>query len=77
MAVEPFNAPDLKDSSGVRWTERDKQNLRLLMADRRETAVSNIIKWALEEQAEPVRQRWLESAARIAAEEEAKERADG
>jgi hypothetical protein len=72
--TEPFNIPDLRDSTGIRLSERDKQNLRLLMLDRRETVVSNIIKWALEEQASPVRQRWLATAARIAQEEEA---ADG
>lgn len=69
---EPFNVPDLKDSSGVRWTKKDKQNLRLLMAERREKSVSNIIKWALEQQAEPVRQRW-----QAAVNERAKEQSDG
>jgi hypothetical protein len=55
---EPFRVPDLQDRAGVRWTDRDKQNLRILMASRRVTSVSDIIKWALEEQAAPVRERW-------------------
>lgn len=72
----PFNAPDLKGSVGLRLSKEDKQNLRLLMADRRETNLSNIIKTCIAEAAEPVRQRWLATAARIAREEEEAE-ADG
>jgi hypothetical protein len=70
--TEPFNIPEIKDQVGFRPTDRDKQNLRLVMADQRETSVSNIIRWALEEQAAPVRQRWRENAER-----RAKEAGDG
>jgi hypothetical protein len=72
--TEPFNIPDLRDSTGIRLSERDKQNLRLLMVDRRETNLSDIIRACIAEQAELVRQRWLATASRIAQEEEA---ADG
>lgn len=65
--TELFELPDLKDSVGLRLTEEDKQNLRILMADRREAVVSNVIKACIAEQAEPVRQRWTEAASRIAA----------
>lgn len=75
--TEPFTLPDLKDSVGLRLSKRDKQNLRLLMADRGETNLSNIIKECIAEQAEPVRQRWLATATRIAREEEEKERQAG
>lgn len=70
MADEPFSPPDLKASIGLRLTEADRQNLRLLMLDRRETVVSNIIKACIAEASELVRQRWTDTAARIAREEE-------
>jgi hypothetical protein len=70
--TEPFTLPEIKDQVGFRPTERDKQNLRLLMANRRVTSVSDILRWAVEQQAEPVRQAWRE-----AAERRAKEAQDG
>lgn len=59
--TELFSLPDLKDSVGLRLTEEDKQNLRILMADRREAVVSNVIKACITEAAAPVRQRWQDS----------------
>lgn len=53
-----FNLPDLKDSVGVRLDEQAKKDLRILMADQCETSVSNIIRWAIAQQAAPVRERW-------------------
>jgi len=67
---EPSDIPDLKERTSIRWTKRDKQNLRLLMLDQRVTSVSDAVRHALEQQAEPVRQRWTEAASRIAQEEE-------
>lgn len=68
MSDKPFELPEIKDRAGVRWTERDKQNLRLIMADRQVSNVSDIIKWCVEQQAKPVRQRWQEAADRRAKE---------
>lgn len=75
--TELFNLPDLKDSVGLRLTEEDKQNLRILMADRREAVVSNVIKACITEAAEPVRQRWQDSLDRRAAVEETGTHDDG
>jgi len=74
---EPFRVPEIKDSMSFRPTREDKQNFRILMADRRVTSVSDIIRWAVAQQAEPVRQRWTEAASRIAQEGEADERPHG
>jgi hypothetical protein len=38
------------------------------MANRRVTSVSDILRWAVEQQAEPVRQAWREAAERRAKE---------
>lgn len=65
--TELFNLPEIKDQASFRVSEQDKKNLRLLMADRRVTSVSDILRWCLAEQAEPVRQRWRRTAAVIAA----------
>jgi hypothetical protein len=65
--TELFSIPEIKDQASFRVSEQDKKNLRLLMADRRVTSVSDILRWCLAEQAEPVRQRWLEVAVRVAA----------
>ena len=70
MAAEPFNIPKLKKQVGWRLNERDAQNLRVLMADRRETNVTKILRDLVEQEAEPVRERMQRSAALIAAKEE-------
>jgi hypothetical protein len=41
-----------------------KKDLNVLMAARRETSVSNIIKWAVAQQAAPVRAAWQAAADR-------------
>lgn len=61
---KPFDLPDLKDSIGVRLDDQAKKDIRILMASRREPVVSNIIKWALAQQAAPVRQAWQAAADR-------------
>lgn len=68
MADEPFELPVIKDSVGFRPTEQDKKNLRILMAERRVNRVSDILRWCVEQQAEPVRQRWQDAAERRAKE---------
>lgn len=66
--TELFQLPEIKAQAGFRPSERDKQNLRLLMAERRVTSVSDILRWCVEQQAEPVRQRWQAAADRRAEE---------
>lgn len=66
-----FNVPDIKAQVGWRMNEEDMKNMRLLMADRRMTKVSSLIRELVEQAAEPVRQRMIRSAKRIAQEEEA------
>lgn len=61
---KPFDLPDLKDSIGIRLDDQAKKDIRILMASRRESVVSNIIKWALAQQAAPVRQAWQAAADR-------------
>ena len=75
--AKPYRIPALKDQIGWRLTDQDKKNLRILLADRRETNVSQLLRDLVEEEAAPTRARWKEGAARIAADEEAKERAGG
>lgn len=65
--TEPFSLPEIKDQASFRPNGQDKKNLRILMADRRVTSVSDILRWCLAEQAEPVRQRWLEVAIHVTA----------
>jgi type VI protein secretion system component VasA len=67
--AEPFEIPPLKDSVGWRLSTKDKQNLRLLMMDRREASPTKLLRDLVEQQADPIRQRMIRSAARIAAEE--------
>lgn len=69
---EPFRVPDLKDQVGWRLTKEDKQNLRILLADRRMTSVTALLRALVEQEAEPVRQRW-----QTAVNERAKEQGDG
>jgi hypothetical protein len=54
----PTPLPEIKDSVGFRPSLKDKQNLRILMAERGVTSVSDILRWCVAQQAEPVRQRW-------------------
>jgi hypothetical protein len=61
---KPFDLPDLKDSIGFRLDDQAKKDIYILMASQRETRVSNIIKWALAQQAAPVRQSWQAAADR-------------
>lgn len=70
MADErPTGVPEFKTSVGFRPNEKDKQNLRLLMASRGVTSVSDILRWCVAQQAEPVRQRWTRAAERRPEEE--------
>lgn len=71
MAAEPFNVPEIKDQIGWRLTEQDKKDIRLLMADRREKSPTKLLRALVEQEAAPVRRRWLAAAKRIADMEEA------
>lgn len=75
--TELFNVPEIKDQASFRPNDQDKKNLRILMADRRVTSVSDILRWCLAEQAEPVRQRWQDSIDRRASVEETGAHDDG
>lgn len=57
--TEPFNIPDLKDSVGWRLNDEDKQNLRIIMAERQDNIVSNILRDLVQHEATAVRQKWL------------------
>lgn len=70
-STEPFTLPEIKGTVGFRPSEQDRKNLRLLMAERRVTSVSDILRWAVEQQAEPVRRLWQERASRLVQEEDA------
>lgn len=70
MASEPFGIPVVRDQVGWRLNKQDKQNLRLLMADRREKVVTNILRDLVEREAALARERWKATASRIAREEE-------
>ncbi|MEV4228117.1 hypothetical protein AB0J81_13655 [Streptomyces bobili] len=63
-----FNLPELRDSVGVRVDDQFRKDLNILMTARRETSVSQIIKWAVAQQAEPVRQQWQAAIERRAKE---------
>jgi hypothetical protein len=58
--------PAIKSLVGFRPNEQDRKNLNILLADRRETNVSQLLRDLLEEAARPTRKRWKEAAARIA-----------
>ena len=68
---KPFVVPEIKGMIGWRPNEEDKRNLRLLMAERRETSFSKLLRDLVAEEAAPVRRRWLIRAKRIAAKEDA------
>jgi hypothetical protein len=70
--TEPFNVPEIKDLAGFRPNEQDKRNLRLLLADRRETSMSNLLRSLVQRESDAVRRRWAATAKRIAQEEEAR-----
>lgn len=67
MAREVFNIPDIKGQVGWRLTEQDRKDLRIILADRRETNVSNLLRDLVQREAATVRQRWTRNASRIAA----------
>ena len=69
MTAEPFNLPDLRSSVGVRMDDQFRKDLNILMTARRETSVSQIIKWAVAQQAAPVRAAWQAAAERSTEEE--------
>ena len=67
-----FNIPDLKDQAGWRLSEQDKQNLRVIMGERRDIVLSNILRDLVQREADAVRQTWRERMER-----RMKEAADG
>jgi sugar diacid utilization regulator len=71
MAAEEFVLPEIKDQVGWRLSEQDKQDLRLLMADRRQAVIVAVLREVIHKEAEATRRRWLKNAARIADLEEA------
>ncbi|MEV7814268.1 hypothetical protein AB0P05_26615 [Streptomyces flaveolus] len=70
--AEPFELPELKDQIGWRLSEHDKQDLRLLMADRKQKSPTALLRDLVHAEAEATRERWLKEAARIADLEEAR-----
>lgn len=58
------NVPDLGRQAAYRLTEQDKKDLRVIMADRRETRVSNVLRDLVQQEAAAVRQRWTQAAER-------------
>lgn len=68
--TEPFRVPLIKDQVGWRPTEQDKKNLRLVMADRRESSISGLVRALVEQEADAVRQRWTANMKHVAQEEE-------
>lgn len=72
MADELFSLPDLRKRTQVaaRLDPKFIQDLNVLMTAKRETEVSSIIKWAVAQQAEPIRAAWQEAADRRAKEPE-------
>lgn len=70
MAAEPFNVPDIKAQVGWRMNEQDMKNMRLLMADRRQTSVSGLIRQLVEREAALTRARWAKTAKRLADDEQ-------
>jgi hypothetical protein len=71
MAAEEFVLPEIKDQVGWRLSEQDKQDLRLLMTDRRQASPTALLRDLVHREAEATRRRWLKNAARIADLEEA------
>lgn len=74
MDEEAFSLPDLRERKQVaaRLTDKFRQDLNVLMTMRRTADVSDIIRWAVAQQADPVRQRWQENI-----DKRAKEDGDG
>lgn len=71
---EEFMLPPIKSLVGFRPTDEDRKNLNILLAERRETSFSKLLRDLVEEEARIVRKRWAVRAKRIAAMEDA---ADG
>lgn len=67
---EPFIVPQPKSVVGFKPNDQDRKNLRLLMADRRETSFSNLLRELVATEAAYTRKRWTIAAKRIAAKEE-------
>lgn len=67
---EPFNLPVIRSLVGFRPNDQDRKNLNILLADRRQNNVSQLLRDLLEEAAVPTRRRWAINAKRIAAREE-------
>lgn len=72
MSDEAFDLPDLRERKqvAVRLTDKFRQDLNVLMTVRRASDLSDIIRWAVAQQADPVRQSWQEGIDRRAKEED-------
>ncbi|MEW2498383.1 hypothetical protein AB0942_33350 [Streptomyces nodosus] len=64
-----FSPPELGKQAAYRLTEQDKKDLRIILCDRRETSVSNLLRSLVHHEAEAVRQRWQVSVKRWLSEE--------
>ncbi|MFF6988345.1 hypothetical protein [Streptomyces sp. NPDC010273] len=64
---EPFTVPAIKSLAAFRPTDEDRKNLSLLLADRRETNMSKLLRDLVAEAAGDTRRRWMINAKRIAA----------
>lgn len=65
-----FSLPDLRRRKQVaaRMDDDFRKDLNILMAHRQDANVSNILRWAVAQQAAPVRRAWQEAADRRAKE---------
>lgn len=74
MADKPFVLPDLRgrQQAAARMDDDFRRDLNVLMTAWRETNVSKVIKWAVAQQAGPIRAKWQEDMNR-----EAKKESDG
>lgn len=55
---EPLNVLEVKDQVGFRLTERDKQNIRVLMTAARINSPTKLLRDLMEREAETIRDAW-------------------
>lgn len=60
--AKSFELPDLRSrqQAAARMDDKLRKDLNVLMAARRTTNVSDLIKWAIAQQADPIRAAWQE-----------------
>jgi hypothetical protein len=71
MVAEEFDIPEVRAQVGWRLSDQDRKDLRILLADRREKVIANVLRDVIHREAEATRRRWEKAASRIADLEEA------